>query len=159
MSILGNNTQATIGYAKQILSDIDDASMCERPAGLNHPAWLLTHLATTADYAAGLLGGKGICPSSWNEIGNPQKPLSTNRADYPSKDELIGTFEAAFKNASELYEKTSDAELSKPQKLGFYETELPTVGDMATFLIIAHTNLHLGQLSAWRRATGKAPLF
>ena len=34
-----------------------------------------------------------------------------------------------------------------------------TVGDMATFLIIAHTNLHLGQLSAWRRATGKAPLF
>ena len=37
--------------------------------------------------------------------------------------------------------------------------DLPTVGDMSTFLILVHTSLHLGQLSAWRRASGKAPLF
>ena len=88
-----------------------------------------------------------------------KKPLSKNRSDYPAKDELINTFEAAFKNAAELYDKSSAEALSQQQKLGFFEAELPTVGDMATFLIISHTNLHLGQLSAWRRATGKAPLF
>jgi DinB superfamily len=159
MSTICSNTNATIGYAKQILADIDDATMCTQPLGLNHPAWLLTHLATAADYAASLLGGHGVCPASWNAIADTKKPLSPNRADYPSKDELISTFEAAFKNASDLYEKSSAEALNKPQKLGFFETELPTVGDMATFLIISHTNLHLGQLSAWRRATGKTPLF
>jgi hypothetical protein len=72
---------------------------------------------------------------------------------------LIKTFEAAFQNASKLYQDSSLEALSKPQKLGFFETELPSVGDMATFLILSHTNLHLGQLSAWRRAVGKGPLF
>ena len=159
MTEIGTNTLATIGYAKQILADIDDASMCQQPAGLNHPAWLLLHLSTAADYAASLLGGKGVCPADWNAKADTKKPLTQNRDDYPSKEELVSTFEAAFRNAADLYEKSSTEALSQPQKLGFFETELPTVGDMATFLIIAHTNLHLGQLSAWRRATGKTPLF
>ena len=159
MSEIGTNTIATIGYAKQILADIEDSSMCEQPLGLNHPAWLLLHLATAADYAASLLGGSGVCPADWNAKADTKKPLTQNRQDYPSKEVLLNTFEAAFRNAADLYAKSSVEDLKKPQKLGFFETELPTVGDMATFLIIAHTNLHLGQISAWRRATGKAPLF
>ena len=159
MNAISTNTIATIAYAKQILADIDDSSMCQQPMGLNHPAWLLLHLATAADYASSLLGGQGICPEGWNALADTKKPLTQTRSDYPSKEELIKTFEAAFRNAADLYEKSSEDDLGKLQKLGFFETELPTVRDMATFLIIAHTNLHLGQLSAWRRATGKAPLF
>lgn len=159
MSIISTNIHATIGYAKSILSDVDCATMCEQPLGLNHPAWLLIHLAGAADYAADLLGGKGVCPESWSVLGDTKKPLSTNRADYPKKQELIDTFEAAFLNAAKLYDSSSESDLAKPQKLGFFETELPSIADMATFLIISHTNLHLGQLSAWRRAMGKAPLF
>ena len=159
MTAVSTNTIATIAYAKQILADIDDISMCQQPMGLNHPAWLMLHLATAADYAANLLGGKGVCPAGWNALADTKKPLTQTRGDYPAKDELIRTFEAAFRNAAELYQKSSVEDLSKQQKLGFFEAELPTVEDMATFLLIAHTNLHLGQLSAWRRATGKAPLF
>ena len=159
MNIISTNTIATIEYAKQILADVDDASMCQQPMGLNHPAWLMMHLATAADYASSLLGGQGVCPPDWTEKADTKKPLTQNRGDYPSKEELIKTFESAFRHASDLYQKLSEVDLNKPQKLGFFETELPTVGDMATFLIIAHTNLHLGQLSAWRRATGKSPLF
>jgi DinB superfamily len=159
MNPVYSNSIATIQYAKQILSDIDDASMCQKPMGLNHPAWLLVHLSTAADYAASLLGGQGVCPSDWNDIGGTKKPQTENRNDYPSKESLLSIFEAAMKNAAELYSKCSADALSQPQKLGFFESELPTVGDMATFLIIAHANLHLGQLSAWRKAIGKAPLF
>jgi len=159
MSPVATNTNATIEYAKQILSDIDDSSMCQQPSGLNHPAWLLVHLSTAADYAAKLLGGAGVCPDNWNAIGDTKKPLSQLRSDYPSKEELLATFEKAFQNAAALYEKSSSEALGQPQKLGFFETELPTVADMATFLILGHTNLHLGQLSAWRRAIGKGPLF
>ena len=159
MSAITTNTIATIAYAKQILADIDDGSMCQQPMGLNHPAWLMLHLATAADYASTLLGGTGVCPAGWNALADTKKPQTQTRSDYPSKAELLSTFEAAFRHAADLYEKKSDDELGKPQKLGFFETELPTVGDMAGFLLVAHTNLHLGQLSAWRRATGKAPLF
>ncbi len=159
MSSLSTNTFATIAYAKQIFADIDDPSMCQQPMGLNHPAWLLLHLATAADYAATLLGGQGVCPADWNARADTKKPLTQTRSDYPSKEELVNTFESAFRNAAALYETKSDNDLNQPQKLGFFETELPTVGDMTTFLMIAHTNLHLGQLSAWRRAAGKAPLF
>jgi uncharacterized damage-inducible protein DinB len=159
MSAIKSNTIATIAYAKQILADIDDASMCQQPMGLNHPAWLLLHLSTAADYASTLLGGQGVCPADWNALADTKKPLTQTRSDYPSKEELMSKFEAAFQNAADLYEKKSEGELNQPQKLGFFETELPTVGDMAMFLMIGHTNLHLGQLSAWRRATGKAPLF
>jgi hypothetical protein len=154
-----NNTVATIGYAKQILADVDDATMCQQPMGLNHPAWILVHLSTAADYAANLLGGQGVCPSNWNEISDTKKPLTQNRSDYPNKELLLSTFEAAHMNAAKLFSGASAEALSQPQKLGFFETELPSVGDMATFLIVAHTNLHLGQISAWRRAQGKAPLF
>jgi uncharacterized damage-inducible protein DinB len=159
MNPLTNNTIATIAYAKQILADIDDASMCQQPAGLNHAAWILTHLATAADYASSILGGKGVCPPNWSEICDGKKPLSQNRSDYPTKSELLETFEAAYRNAAELFENTSEQKLNEPHKLGFLETELPTNADMATFLILSHSNLHLGQLSAWRRAMGKGPLF
>jgi hypothetical protein len=159
MTAISTNTIATIAYAKQILADIDDGSMCQQPMGLNHPAWLLLHLATAADYASSLLGGSGVCPAEWNALADTKKPQTQTRSDYPSKDVLLSTFEAAYRHAADLYEKKSDEELGKPQNLGFFETELPTVGDMAGFLLVAHTNLHLGQLSAWRRATGKAPLF
>jgi hypothetical protein len=159
MEPIGTNTVATIAYAKMIMADIDDAQMAEQPLGLNHPAWLLLHLCTAGDYAAGLLGGKGVCPSGWNEKADTKKPITTNRADYPSKDELLSVLESSFLNASGLLQKTTADDLNKPQKLGFFETELPTVGDMAAFLLVAHTNLHLGQLSAWRRAIGKGPLF
>jgi hypothetical protein len=36
---------------------------------------------------------------------------------------------------------------------------LPTIEDAVTFLLTAHLGAHLGQLSAWRRMIGKAPLF
>ncbi len=159
MTTIYTNTVATIAYAKQILADIEDGSMCQQPMGLNHPAWLMLHLSTAADYASVLLGGTGVCPPDWNALADTKKPLTQNRSDYPSKEVLLSNFESAFLHAAELYEKKSEDELRQPQKLGFYEAELPTVADMAGFLLVAHTNLHLGQLSAWRRATGKAPLF
>jgi hypothetical protein len=159
MNPMVSNCLASVNYGKQILADIEDARMAERPLGLNPPAWLLLHLATAADYAAVLLGGSGVCPADWNDKADTKKPVSSNRADYPGKDELAGTFEKAYQNAANLLDKATAEQLAAPQKLGFFEKELPTVGDMSGFLLVAHMAIHLGQLSAWRRASGKAPLF
>lgn len=159
MNPMVTNCMASVQYGKQILADVEDARMAERPLGLNPPAWLLLHLATAGDYAAALLGGNGVCPADWNDKADTKKPVSSNRADYPGKDELVGTFEKAYLNAADLLSKSTSEQLAAPQKLGFFEKELPTVGDMAGFLLVAHLTIHLGQLSAWRRASGKPPLF
>lgn len=159
MNPLVTNCLASVQYGKQILADVDDAQMAERPMGLNPPAWLLMHLATAADYAAVLLSGKGVCPADWNERADTKKPVSSNRADYPSKDELMKYFDSSYQNAADLLKNASAQQLAAPQKLGFFENELPTVADMAGFLLVAHLTIHLGQISAWRRATGKSPLF
>lgn len=159
MSALSLNCLASLGYAEQVLSDIDCGSMAERPAGLNPPAWLLMHLATAADYTSKMLGGEGVCPADWNERADTKKPVSDQRGDYPTKDELVSTFLSSYRHAVELLNEATPEALAAPQKLGFFEKELPTVADMAGFLLVAHLNIHLGQLSAWRRATGKGPLF
>jgi len=153
------NCVFSISYAKQILADIDEARMAERPMGLNSPAWLLLDLATAADYAANSLGGRGICPETWNALADTKKEPSTNLADYPSKEELLKTLEAAYMNTVTLWQACSEEKRNEPQKLGFFENEFPTIGDIATFLMVTHANTHLGQLSAWRRAMGKPPLF
>jgi hypothetical protein len=159
MNPLVSNCMANVSYAKMILADIEDSRMAERPVGLNPPAWLLMHLAVTADYVADLLGGKGVCPTDWNERASPKNPISDRRSDYPNRDELIRQYEAAHQNGCNLLSKATTEQLSARQKMGFFEQELPTVGEMAGFLLVAHHAIHLGQLSAWRKATGKAPLF
>jgi hypothetical protein len=159
MSAIGLNCLASLGYAQQVLGDIECGQMAERPLGLNPPGWLLMHLATAADYTSKMLGGSGVCPADWNERADTKKPVSDNRGDYPTKDELVSHFLSSYRHAVELLDRATSEQLAAPQKLGFFEKELPTVADMAGFLLVAHLNIHLGQLSAWRRATGKGPLF
>ena len=159
MNPVVTNCHAAIHYAGQILSDIEAERIAERPAGLNPPGWLLMHLAVAADYAAVLLGGQGVCPADWNQRADTKKPVSSNLSDYPTKDELVSNFQAAYRHAADLLAKATPEQLAAQQKLGFFEKELPTVGDMAGFLLVAHLSIHLGQLSAWRRASGKSPLF
>jgi hypothetical protein len=153
------NCLASLSYGKQILADIEDNRMAERPMNLNPPAWLLMHLATAADYAAALLGGSGVCPADWKEKADTKKPVSGNRSDYPGKEELVSTFEKSYRHAADLLSKSTPAQLVQSQQLGFFEKELPTVGDMAGFLLVTHLSIHLGQISAWRRASGKPHLF
>jgi hypothetical protein len=148
-----------VGYAEMICGDVEDREFASRPGGVNHPAFILGHLGLTADYTASIAGGKGVCPASWNSLFDQKKPLSENRSEYPSKDELLKTLRAATENALNAVEKLSADKLDRPHEQGWFEKELPTMRDMLCFLLVGHAGIHVGQLSAWRRMTGRAPLF
>ena len=46
-------------YCRMLLADIPDERMAEQPvAGVNHPAWILGHLALTADSTLEKFGGQ-----------------------------------------------------------------------------------------------------
>lgn len=159
MNSLSRNCLTNLSYAKKILDDVDESRFADRPVGLNPPAWLLLHLATAADYAANLLGGNPVCPANWNEMADTKKPVSSSLDDYPPPGELKKYLGLSYENVSQLLERATPEQLNAPQKLGFYEEELPTVSDIVGFLMVSHFAIHLGQLSAWRRAIGRPPIF
>jgi hypothetical protein len=52
-----------LGYAKRLVADIPDDTMALQPApGMNHAAWVLGHLACTADMLGDMLG------SAWRRV-------------------------------------------------------------------------------------------
>lgn len=145
----------TLSYCRLLVKDIDDAKFCDQPApGVNHPAWILGHLAVVTDYAARLLGDSMVCPKAWHKKFGPGSSLSTERSGYPSKAELMGALETGHERVTKCASQTTEERLAQPQSGPFFKTELPTVGDLLGHLMTTHPCMHLGQLSTWRRCMG-----
>jgi hypothetical protein len=144
------------GYARQLVVDIPDEELAEQPApGLNHPAWILGHLVVAADYGLTLLGPKTVAPEGWGALFNPGTVPDPNRSAYPSKAELLNTFEAAHGAFSGAVAATDPAQVARPNPIESFRPRFPTLADMLTYLLTTHEAGHLGQLSAWRRMMGK----
>ena len=82
-----------MGYAEMLLQDIEDADFAVQPApGINHPAWILGHLAYAADGAVGLLGGEKLTDRDWSVKFGRDSKITGERSDYPSRDEMLKMF-------------------------------------------------------------------
>lgn len=147
-------------YGRMLVSDIPDERLTEQPlAGVNHPAWILGHLALTGDSAARLLGSEKVLPESWQALFGAGSQPSAARSDYPARDELVRAFEERYERCRQLAAEATAEALSRPKPSPRLRGGLPSVGDAVAFLLTGHFGLHLGQLSMWRRTCGFAPLF
>jgi hypothetical protein len=146
-----------LGLGKLQMNDVEDAKMADLPApGVNHPAWILTHLAVCTDYAAKLFGEPALCPKEWHQRCGPGSTLVSERSFYASKHDLLSALEAGHARVSEAAGRATEEVLAKPHgvQLAFVKNKFPTVGDLAAHLMTTHTGFHLGQLSLWRRMMG-----
>lgn len=150
----------TLGYLQRLAADVADADLARQfHPGQNHPAWLLGHLAVTADFGLHLLGGAPRVPRAWRPLFGPGSQPAAQRGLYPGQAELLSAVGAGF---AALVEQAAGA---TPEKLagdhGFepLKAALPTVGDMLAHLLVTHLMLHTAQLSQWRRNYGLPPLF
>jgi hypothetical protein len=149
-----------LGYADMLVADIADADFVLQPLpGTNHPAWILCHLSMAADGVVGLLGGEKLTPADWSTRYGRDSKLSSERADYPSRDEILRLFRETHARARELAARADPERVVRPNPNSRLRSNLPTIGDMCTFLLTGHLGTHLGQLSAWRRMRGLPPLF
>jgi len=149
-----------LGYCQMLVGDIADERLAEQPlAGVNHPAWILGHLAYSADGAATLLGGQKSLSREWLVKFGRGSKLSSVRSDYPSKAELVATLERTFEHARQLAAAATPEQLAAPHRNAFFADALPHVADLCSFLLTGHLSLHLGQLSSWRRMIGLPALF
>lgn len=147
------------GYGDALLKDIAPQDICRQPIeGMNHPAWILGHLAWVADRHAGYAGDTPKLESWAARFSGGTKP-TTNPSDYPAKDELIAAWHDANARLIAAASKATDETLNKPTPSDRLRLTFPTLREFLPFSMTSHTSLHIGQLSAWRRAMGQPPLF
>ena len=144
-----------LGYAKRLVADIPDDKLALQPApGMNHAAWVLGHLACTADMLGAMIGVKPVCPADWPAHFDWNSSPSGDAGQYPSKATLLEALEDTHAEIATALLAIPESRWSETTPLEAVRGFLPTVGDCLVFVMAAHENMHLGQLSAWRRAQG-----
>jgi len=144
-----------LGYAKRLVADIPDSGMALQPApAMNHAAWVLGHLACTADMLGAMIGEKPVCPPEWTALFDWNSTPSSDASRYPSKAVLLEALENAHARLAAALPAVPESRWTEPTPIEEIRGFLPTLGDCFVFVMAAHENIHLGQLSAWRRLQG-----
>ena len=144
-----------LGYAKRLVADVLEETMALQPSpGINHAAWVLGHLACTADMLANMIGVSPVCPSDWAALFDWNSSPSSDASLYPSKATLLQALEDAHTGIAAALPDFPEARWTETTPLEAVRGFLPTTGDCLVFVMAAHENMHLGQLSAWRRVQG-----
>ena len=157
LSPLLHTWNLNLGYAKRLVADIADDQMAFQPAAhMNHPAWVLGHLACTADYLGAIVGAKPVCPPEWTSLFDWNSSPASDASRYPIKAVLLKALEDGHAGIAAAMPSIPESRWTEPQPIEEVRGFLPTLGDSFVFVMAAHENMHLGQLSAWRRVQGMA---
>lgn len=142
-------------YVRMMVEPIPEDRMCERPDGLNHPAWQIGHLVTILGYAGTMLGLDTMQEPSWLELFDRGSGVTDERSRYPSRDELLARFDRLHEQLAAGLAQAPAELLSQPTPEPFNMRDFaPTIGDAVRFLMTWHEGAHAGQLAAWRKASG-----
>lgn len=147
------------GYLGLLVDDIPEARMTEQPKGLpNHPAWQIGHLTIALEnLGKSMLGAPATIPDEFIAKFNMGTTPVDNRAAYPSKAELLKTYDSVRGKVAEALLSATEKTLAAPNKSAILAEGLPTVAHMALFMMLCHESNHLGQISVWRQAAGMRP--
>ncbi|HEX3659252.1 MAG TPA: DinB family protein [Pirellulales bacterium] len=148
-------------YLHQLVADLPEEQLVAQPVAgqtLNHAAFLLSHLAWAEDAALGLLGVKPRLGGEWKEMAAMGTTPQADRARYPSKDSLLTTLDEVHARLVTAYGEAAPELLAQPAPERM-RARFATIGIAASGLMTSHRSMHLGQLSAWRRALGYPGVF
>jgi hypothetical protein len=155
-----------LGLAEALLKDVgvDRFARFASPGGQvvtsNHPAFVYGHLAlypARIVMAAGEDPGEVAAPEGYAGLFGAGVACVDDPAGsiYPSMDEIVSVFFDRHRRVLEMVKRWPDSRLAGGHALEGRLAELfPRVGQVANFLLLGHAMMHLGQVSAWRRAVG-----
>ena len=87
-----------------------------------------------------------------------QSSPSQDASLYPGREELSRTFQEGNLAAAALLREMGEEALKKPVQLERWQEGMPVSGMALGYIMLAHQGIHLGQISAWRRAAGFPPV-
>ena len=146
--------QKNLEYGQKLVNDLSDDQMVVQPAsGMNHPAWVLSHLNVYHPVIEAVIKGELFDDPKGHPFGMQSKP-KTDRSVYASKDELVSAFVHGHEKVANALSAASETVFDQPVVLERWQQFMPTAGVALPYLMLVHENTHFGQLSAWRRVQG-----
>jgi len=149
--------EKNLTYAKRLAGDLPNEWICEQPSdGVNHPAWIVGHLALTSDRMAGqrLLGLSPQLPDNWTGLFGPGTVPSSDRTEYPLMEDLLTALRGIHAHLDRAVRGHDPQHMSQPIQDDELAGMFPTVGHGLMQVLVRHEMLHLGQFSQWRRIQG-----
>lgn len=165
--VLASGGKFTLGYAQALIKGIDQTMAARRPQNAkgerydtNHATFVFGHLGLYHVRIAEMLGFPVIdgmrAPEGWDVLfkagvacqDDPQGTI------YPSWDLVREHYFRSAHLAIETIVLAHDAQLTAPCPNESWRDRFPYAGSALNFLLMGHPMMHLGQVSAWRRAMG-----
>ena len=156
------------GYAERLLTDVTPQMFARIPLvegkmiTINHPAFVFGHLSLYPVQLAEMSGisTKGMSiPSSYVELFKMGAPCldDPDNTIYPSMEHLTKAFFAGTDALIASLDSISEIALEQPLENPVRREKFGTVGSFLTYILLAHPQSHLGQISGWRRCMGLGP--
>lgn len=125
----------------------------------NHPAWVYGHLATYPAKIAAMVGldpARCAAPANFEALFQDKTECRDDPSGtiYPAMETITSAF---FKSHDALFAalaEVEDAKLTAPTPDEKARERFPLLGSRVLFMCNNHPTMHLGQISAWRRAMG-----
>lgn len=143
-------------YARKLAGNLSDEEIIRQPVPnvvMNHAAWVLSHLSVYGDAMEALLLDKPVPDPIDHPFGNKSTPLNDITA-YGGAQQVLAAYDLHHAKVTAALEAASVDVLSQLTSLPRWRERHALTGDMLGHLIVSHEAVHLGQLSAWRRACG-----
>lgn len=143
-------------YALALLEDVTDEQMVLRPGGnMNHPAWILGHLSLYYPIVSPLLHGESFAdPADDDQFGFRGCGPQSDWMIYGTKAAQLHRLEKGHEDVAEALLNATAEQLNRPPSLPRWSAMYPSVQFMLPDLLLLHENIHVGQISIWRRAAG-----
>lgn len=143
-------------YAERLVADLPDDQLVAQPVPgqtMNHAAWILGHLSAYPPVLTAMLQNAPFEDPANHPCGRDSHPLS-DRAAYPPKAQIVAHYLTVHDGLSETLADIDPSILQHSTPLARWQERFPHLSDACIHLMLHHEGVHLGQLSAWRRAMG-----
>jgi hypothetical protein len=156
--ILRSN-KLVLDYLRRLAADIPDDLMTRQYVGVtNHPAWIIGHIIYRCQAIGGEIGIAAWLPDDWgSKFGTGSVPLDKPDS-YPVKKMLLQALDDGQQRLETALSTALESDMDKPLPDVSYREIFPTVGHAVMHILTAHSAVHVGQLTVWRRASNLGPL-
>ncbi len=166
--MIAASAELGLGYGERLLSGIQAdhfarfARIGDTVIESNHPAFVFGHLSL---YGCRIVEGAGLDASSVQPSDEFVKLFSheatcvddPDGSIYPPMDQITEAFFDSYRAAIKALHQTPDEIFLAENPNERMRGKFPSVGAMFGFYVGGHLMMHIGQLSAWRRAMGMGP--
>ncbi len=141
---------------QKLVADLSDEQFVQRPGGnMNHPAWIIGHLAMYHPVTLRLLAGEPVDdPKNDRLFGFAGDGPVDDIKVYGSKQKIVSWFEEGHENVAQALLAAEPQAFKRSPSLERWAKMYPTVEFMLPDLLLHHESLHIGQIGIWRRAAG-----